>query len=265
MSLIDVLTQNSQTGRPAILRIVTTTAVSSFGFVLSALQLYDISTSSLGVAEVPNTVPIPAFVLALGLFVFAFLFLLSVVGIWQLQNFSARAGLFVETHGALKRGAETELSLRVATFRSIIEALAVETSREALNNRFFEVGKQAGRSFASKIEEIHDTRERTGLAWKDLPISRRLTWWADYDRSSGLGLISTVSRPGEIFVQISHEDLFYGADGKARAGEAIAYLLGGYCETVINGILRQGRVSFTPNSLEIQAKHASYGFAVHSS
>lgn len=264
MSLIDVLTQNAQTGRPAIFRIVAATAVSSFGFGMSALQLYDISTSSLGAIPFPDPTPIPAIALALALFVFAFLLFLSVVGIWQLQNFSSRAGLFVETHGALKRGSETELSLRVATFRSIIEALGVEMPREALNNRFFEVGKQAGRSFASKIEEIHDATERTGLAWKDLSVSRRLTWWAEYDRSSGLGLISTVSRPGQILVQITHENLFNSADGKARAGEAIAYLLGGYCETVINGILRQSSVSFMPNSIDVEARLASYAFTVQS-
>ena len=117
--------------------------------------------------------------------------------------------------------------MRVATFRSIMKFLSIETDKEALNNRFFEVGKQAGRSFASRIEQIHDARERTGLAWKDLADGRRLTWWAEYDRSSGLGLISTVARSNQVLVQIKHEELFGNADGRTRAGEVIAYLLGG--------------------------------------
>jgi hypothetical protein len=262
-SLVDVITQDARTGRPVVFNIVAATIVSSFGFGMSVLQLYDISVSNFGVAPLTNPTPVSLLILAVTLFVFTFFFLLAIVGIWQLRSFSSRAGLFVEADGALKRGSETELSLRVATFRSIIESLSVETSREALNHRFFDVGKQAGRSFAGRIEQIHDALERTGLAWKDMGDGRRLTWWAEYDRSSGLGLISTVARANQILVEIKHEELFGSADGRTRAGEAIAYLLAGYCETVINGILGRARVSFVADSLEVEPRHASYAFTVH--
>src|SRR5262249_31014655 len=158
--------------------------------------------------------------------------------LWQLSSFSRRAGIFVATGGELRKGSELQLSLRVATFKSVIESLALDTPSRELDARFLHVGRQAGRGFAGRIGTIHDSVVRSGEGWAVLRDEERMRWWTSYDRTSGLGLISTVARSESINVEIQHDTLFVRDDLNPKSGEAIAFMLGGYCETVLNGILR---------------------------
>ena len=69
-----------------------------------------------------------------------------------------------------------------------------------------------------------------------------------------------MQRKSEILVQIQHDSLFAQVGEQSKSGEAIAYMLGGYCETVLNGILRDVSVEISQHDVQISPKNASYLF-----
>lgn len=260
MSIVEAWTQNQQTGRPAISRLVLITVFSSVTIVLSVWQAYEIAVSELGAPRLVDPLPIHLPVMTAVLYMFILLSILAVGGLWQLSSFSKRAGIFVASGGELRKGTELQLSLRVATFKAVIESLAVDTSSQELDARFLQVGRQAGRGFAARIGTIHDSVTRSGDGWAVLRDEERTRWWTSYDRTSGLGLISTVTRSEAVSVEIQHDALFAKDDQNPKSGEAVAFMLGGYCETVLNGILRSATVAIDPESIQVLPRSASYVF-----
>jgi hypothetical protein len=260
MSIVEAWMQDQQTGRPAIGRLILITTLSSIGVVLSAWQAYEIAISMLGVPRLADPLPIRLLAMTAVLYVVVLLGILAIGGLWQLSNFSRRAGIFVASGGELHKGSELQLSLRVATFKALIEALALDVPAHELNDRFLQVGREAGRGFAARIGTIHDTVATAGEAWAGMRDEERMRWWTSYDRTSGLGLISTVARTNAIIVEIQHDALFSRDDLHPKSGEAIANMLGGYCETVLNGILRRAAVVIEPGSIQILPRSTSYVF-----
>jgi hypothetical protein len=55
--------------------------------------------------------------------------------------------------------------------------------------------------------------------------------WADYDSSTGWGLVEAHEKPRSADIVVKHSTLFKGAGGKY-----FAHFLAGYCETVVNEI-----------------------------
>lgn len=261
MSVVDAFSRDLVTGKPAIGRMVTIVALSSLGSSYAVLKLYGIATTAFGAARLPDPLPVHLAFVGLAIFLLILLALLALVGFWQLHSFSKTVGNFIERGGELKKGTESNIALRVETFKQMIEALAIDTPQRELNKRFTAIGKLAGRSFAEKISKIHDDQVRTGRAWAQLDDDERLNWWTGYDRSAGLGEISVIRRGANVYVQIRHDELFAEPTPTSKSAEAIAYLLSGYCETVLNGIMRSSTVALEADSVEIEPKRVTYLFS----
>lgn len=260
MSIVETWTQNSQTGRPAIGRMVLATVIWSMAAALASWQAYEVAVNDLGVSRLSDPEPVRLLFIAASVFLFILFSTLSIGSLWQLSNFTRRSSLFIASRGELLRGNELQFAIRVATFKSLIEAISIDTPKEQLDDRFCQVGRQAGRSFAIRIAAIHDGIAPSGSPWASLRDVDRIRWWTDYDRTSGWGLISVIIRSSEIHVQIQHDLLFEHTEADPKSGEAIAFMLCGYCETVLNGILHDANVSIVPDQIQILSHRACYVF-----
>ncbi len=258
MSLFDLWT-NSKTGRPEVWRLIFFTALG----VVSTITTGWAFCQFLNVPEPPDPLEVPRLAFKVSVYCATLLFVLAVGGLWQLHSFSRRTQAFVENRGELRKGADPYFALRVGTFKELIESLAQDVDLAHLDAKFLDNGRRAGKSWASNMGKLFDEEARFGGHWASLSEDARIDWWEKADRDAGWGDYQIIPRAGEIVIRISHHELFVGAGDKidgSKSGEALAYFLFGYCETVINGILVKGHVRFDAASVQLSERDCSCVF-----
>lgn len=135
--------------------------------------------------------------------------------------------------GVLWHGGEKAIAFRVVTFLALLERVGQSDSEKPLENIFFDAGRASGSDFGQQFgTHIYPSElQKGGTPFRELSRSNRLKLWAEYDSSTGWGLLEAHEKPKSADIVVKHSTLF-----KGNGGRYFAYFLAGYCETVINAI-----------------------------
>jgi len=150
-----------------------------------------------------------------------------------------------DNRGTLYNGQEPNIAFRVETFKRILEGIGGVTESALLTDALIDTGRKAGEDFAENLKSIYASelaQQKGNVAWDDLPLERKLNQWAEYDSSTGWGMLSCkLMKDLKVKVSITHlQGLF-----KGPGGLMFGNILGGYCETVISRIVTEHGGKFT--------------------
>lgn len=140
-----------------------------------------------------------------------------------------------DKRGTLYNGFEPNIAFRIATFKGILNGLYKAFDSTLLYDSFIEIGRSASKDFASQFDSIYESdiaMKRVGKSWHEIPLSEKLSAWADYDSATGWGILTCKIKDIDIDVKITHlNGLYLGEEGKLFGA-----FMAGYCKTVISGI-----------------------------
>lgn len=136
-----------------------------------------------------------------------------------------------DKEGVLWHGGEKAIAFRVITFLSLLEKIVPQDLMSSDANLFLNAGRSVGLDFGQQFgTQIYPAElQKGGVPFRDLSRSQRIKLWAEYDSSTGWGLVKAYEKPRAADIVVKHSTLFNGA-----GGEHFAHFLVGYCETVIN-------------------------------
>ncbi len=141
-----------------------------------------------------------------------------------------------DNRGTLYNGSEPNIAFRIATFKGILEGISGAIGTDKLADVMTNTGRLAGNDFASSLKDIYDgyvALRKAKLVWNDLSLSEKLDQWAEYDSSTGWGILACSVNGNNIKEVINHlQGLFIG-----NGGLMFGYFLGGYSETIISYII----------------------------
>jgi hypothetical protein len=159
-----------------------------------------------------------------------------------------------DKEGVLWHGGEKAIAFRVVTFLALLERIGAQAVTSS-DDAFLDAGRSAGQDFGQQFgAQIYPAElQKGGTPFRELSRSQRLKLWAEYDSSTGWGLLEAHEKPRSADIVVKHSTLFKGVGGKY-----FAYFLVGYCETVVNAITSdfgaplkfQGQVQLRDRSIE---------------
>lgn len=174
-------------------------------------------------------------------FTFLYLFLTTVYANDRLRTErrlrQVEEGFNYDSRGTLWNGGEPNIAFRITTFKGILAGLNSNLKAENLSSAMTEAGKAAAEDFATSFDSIYDADIRSkkgGASWSDLRLHQKLHEWAEYDSSTGWGILSVTVEGDEIKVEIIHLNGLYEGEG----GQIFGHFIAGYCETVVANIIR---------------------------
>lgn len=140
--------------------------------------------------------------------------------------------------GTLYNGEEPNISFRIATFKGILEGIGSAIEKAKLDELLRDTGRSAGVDFAESLSQIYDNdvaSKKLQRLWENLNLAEKLAQWAEYDSSTGWGLLNCElnEKQKTISVVIDHFKGLFDGDG----GEFFGQFLGGYAETIISRIV----------------------------
>ena len=137
-----------------------------------------------------------------------------------------------DKRGTLYNGNQPNIAFRIKTFKSILEGLSGAVGQAQLEAGLRETGAAASADFAEQLPSIYNqdvTKRGGGRRWDDLSFNEKVHSWADYDSSTGWGIVTGDPKGSRVLVTITHlRNLF-----KGTGGTLFSQFLAGYCETVI--------------------------------
>ena len=135
--------------------------------------------------------------------------------------------------GVLWHGGEKAIAFRVVTFLALLERIGTHDGASAMDSKFLDAGRSAGQDFGQQFgTQIYPAElQKGGTPFRELSRASRLKLWAEYDSSTGWGLLEAHEKPKSADIVVKHSTLFKGVGGRY-----FAYFLAGYCETVVNAI-----------------------------
>ena len=142
-----------------------------------------------------------------------------------------------DNRGTLYNGSEPNIAFRIQTFKSMLSGLAMYLDKTNVPEILAKIGKNASRDFADNLHNIYDedvASRKAKSEWSDLKLADKLDQWADYDSSTGWGIVACdLKKDGSIKVVINHlKGLFEGEDSVY-----FGYFLAGYSETIISKLV----------------------------
>ena len=163
--------------------------------------------------------------------------------------------------GVLWHGTEKAIAFRVVTFLSFLEHISKAMPTSTAKEAFLKVGRIGGIDFAQQFgTQIYPAELRKGgLPFDQLTRPQRLALWSEYDSSTGWGLLSAHEKGTSVDIVVKHATLFRG-DG----GLCFAYMLAGYCETVLNAITSDLSSSYLfSGEIETQGKTITFALKLN--
>ena len=199
------------------------------------------------IANIPegafSTEGIPYFwPIVLGFFIFLYLFLVAAYANERLrkerQLRQVESGFHYDSRGTLWNGDEPNIAFRIATFKGILEGLNSSLTTTDLNQPMTTAGKKAALDFGKNFPSIYELDIRSkkgGSPWEELRLGQKLHEWAEYDSSTGWGILTTDLNNDKILVEIVHFNKLYEGEG----GQIYGHFITGYCETVVTQIIKK--------------------------
>lgn len=145
-----------------------------------------------------------------------------------------------DNRGTLYNGGQPNIAFRIATFRAMLEGISENIDKDAFSKSLLKTGKMAGGDFANNLRVIYDrdvAETKSKLSWDELNFQQQLEQWAEYDSSTGWGILSCSQKKSqqedEVIVKIEHLRGLFDGD----VGILFSFFLGGYSETIISHIL----------------------------
>lgn len=210
------------------------------GPVFSLLGIFvvvnaNIPDSALSPSDFPNFWP--------GIFVFfSFLYLL-LVAVYandrlrtERQLRQVEEGFSYDSRGTLWNGGEPNIAFRIKTFKGVLAGLNGALKKADLSKAMTAAGKEAAEDFATSFGAIYESDIRSkkgGSPWSELPINQKLEKWAEYDSSTGWGILSASADGDEITVEVVHLNGLYEGEG----GQIFGHFIAGYCKTVVSALI----------------------------
>ena len=165
-----------------------------------------------------------------------FIFFLSRNYLSKIKECNSLIKFTYDGNGVLWHGNECNIALRDVTFLKLLNDISKEIPDEKDKKKIFlnagcDMGRGFGRQFKSQIypKEIM----KKDIPFNQLPKNERLRLWAEYDSSTGWGLISEIDIGRSLYVTAKHPTLFDAETG----GECFSYIMAGYAESFVNEII----------------------------
>lgn len=156
----------------------------------------------------------------------------------------SRGSVVFSANGVLHHHNQINISMRVATFHTMLRPLAALLKEKDLDAAFYEGGLAAGKAFAVAFPLTYRERIQEGSLpdWNALTFEQRLKFWQRYDETSGWGDIDVnlQSEGKTLLIQIFHPTLF-----RDVIGNAWSHFMAGYVEAFLSDISKpRGSVRF---------------------
>jgi len=138
-----------------------------------------------------------------------------------------------DNRGTLYNGGEPNIAFRLTTFKGILEGVSTNVDAEDLSEALISTGKVAAVNFANNIEEIYNcdvAQKKAKREWSKLKLADKFNQWADYDSSTGWGIVACTTKKNNVKVVINHLHGMFEGEG----GRLFGHFLAGYCETIIS-------------------------------
>jgi len=139
--------------------------------------------------------------------------------------------------GTLYNGGEPNIAFRIVTFKGILEGISKSMGADTLSEQLIATGRTAGINFANSLGEIYNedvASHKIQSDWDKLSFVEKLNQWAEYDSSTGWGVLSCTTKESDVYVVITHLHGLFEGDG----GKYFGYFLAGYAETIIAQIIK---------------------------
>lgn len=141
-----------------------------------------------------------------------------------------------DNRGTLYNGNEPNIAFRIVTFKAMLEGLSNIIGADKLATTLTNTGRLASNDFAMSLKDIYDSdvaSRKAKLSWDELSLNDKLDQWAEYDSSTGWGILACNVHGNTVKVVVNHlQDLFIG-----NGGLMFGYFLAGYAETIISCIV----------------------------
>lgn len=174
------------------------------------------------------------------LFIFLYLLLAAVYANDRLrterQLRQVESGFDYDSRGTLWNGGEPNIAFRITTFKGILAGLNSTLETADLSNAMMEAGRDAASNFAQNFGSIYESDIRSkkgGSQWSNLRLSQKLHEWAEYDSSTGWGILAVRTDQDEITIEVVHLNGLYEGEG----GQLYGHFISGYCETVVSQLV----------------------------
>lgn len=141
-----------------------------------------------------------------------------------------------DNRGTLYNGKEPNIAFRIATFKGMLESISGVIGADELSRVLTNTGRLAGTDFARSLKDIYNSdiaSKKAKLDWDELSLSEKLDQWAEYDSSTGWGILACKVHNDSVKVVINHLQGLFDGNG----GLMFGYFLAGYSETIITYII----------------------------
>lgn len=176
----------------------------------------------------------------LGIFTFIYLLLVAAYANERLrkerQLRQVESGFHYDSRGTLWNGDEPNIAFRIATFKGILKGLNLSLETTNLKQPMIEAGEDAATDFGNNFPDIYHSDIRSkkgGSPWDELSLGQKLHEWAEYDSSTGWGILTTNVSDNKIMIEIVHFNRLYEGEG----GQIYGHFITGYCKTVASNII----------------------------
>jgi len=133
--------------------------------------------------------------------------------------------------GILLKGEIENVSLRVSTVHSIVDALTDEIPQESRKTALYECGRAVGKSWASEFR-----RELPRLEIREKDVLYQLLKWSEYDATAGMGRLTVAVNPqtGEGVVTLAN-----GFLSRASSTFPLNWWFAGYLAGTLDELLQR--------------------------
>lgn len=142
-----------------------------------------------------------------------------------------------DNRGTLYNGGEPNIAFRITTFKAIIEGISADVGADKLSDILVSTGRVSGVDFANNLEVIYNkdvAQKKAKKSWNDLTLAHKLDQWAEYDSSTGWGILACTIKSDNVKVVINHLHGLFEGEG----GLMFGCFLAGYCETIIGSTIK---------------------------
>lgn len=141
-----------------------------------------------------------------------------------------------DNRGTLYNGSEPNIAFRIATFKGMLNGISSAMGVDELANVLIGIGRKASLDFADRLAQIYNSdiaMRKSSTTWDELTFSQKLNQWAEYDSSTGWGILACEIKNDQVKVVVNHlQGLVEGEDGLLFSN-----FLAGYSETIIGKII----------------------------
>ncbi len=141
-----------------------------------------------------------------------------------------------DNRGTLYNGNEPNIAFRIATFNGMLEGILEVIETDKLSDVLKNIGSTASTDFAKSLKDIYNSdiaTKKAKLDWSELSLSEKLDQWAEYDSSTGWGILSCKVKNDSVKIVINHLQGLFDGNG----GLMFGYFLGGYAEKIISHLI----------------------------